>query len=497
MKALAIYPEYPATFWSFKYVLRFQSRKAAFPPLGLLTVASMFPADWEVKLVDMNVERLKDSDINDADIIFISAMIVQKESVKKVIEICQNFGKPIVAGGPLFTTGHQEFIDDIDYFVLGEAEVTFPQFLADYRKGSPKKLYQPDKYPSLQETPLPRWDLIDHRKYGSLLIQNSRGCPFDCEFCDIPVLFGHKPRLKTPDQFIDELEAIYKTGWAGSLFVVDDNFIGNRKIVKETLRKTIDWSKNHNYPFDFLTEVSINLVDDKELMELMVEAGFSCVFVGIETPNESSLKECGKNQNLARDLTESIRQIQKAGLQVYGGYIVGFDGDDASIFDRMIQFIQESGVVTAMVGLLNVLPKTRLWERLNKEGRLLGESSGNNLDTVVNFTPVMDMQTLIDGYKKIIYTIYQPKNYYHRIRNFLKNYRPAHKGRVSWGEVKAFFRSIFWIGILGNGKTQWYYWKMIFYALIKYPESFPEAVRLLIYYYHFKKVAVRLTNQAK
>jgi len=288
MKVLAIYPEYPATFWSFKYALKFVSKKAAFPPLGLLTVASMLPADWDVKLIDMNIRRLKNADIKKADIVFISAMIVQKESVKEVVNICRNVGKPVVAGGPLFTTGYQEFIDDIDYFVLDEAEITLPQFISDYRKGNPKKLYQTDKYPSLLQTPIPRWDLINPKKYGSLLIQNSRGCPFNCEFCDIPVLFGHKPRLKGPDQFIDELEGIYKTGWRESIFIVDDNFIGNKKAVKETLRKTIEWSKNHNHPFDFYTETSINLVDDKELMDLMVEAGFSSVFVGIETPNELS-----------------------------------------------------------------------------------------------------------------------------------------------------------------------------------------------------------------
>lgn len=495
MKVLAIYPEYPATFWSFKYALKFVSKKAAFPPLGLLTVASMLPADWDVKLIDMNIRRLKNADIKKADIVFISAMIVQKESVKEVVNICRNVGKPVVAGGPLFTTGYQEFIDDIDYFVLDEAEITLPQFISDYRKGNPKKLYQTDKYPSLLQTPIPRWDLINPKKYGSLLIQNSRGCPFNCEFCDIPVLFGHKPRLKGPDQFIDELEAIYKTGWRESIFIVDDNFIGNKKAVKETLRKTIEWSKNHNHPFDFYTETSINLVDDKELMDLMVEAGFSSVFVGIETPNELSLKECRKNQNLTRDLTESIKEIQKAGLQVYGGYIVGFDNDDTGIFDSMIQFIQESGVVTAMVGMLDVLPETKLWERLRREGRLLGESSGNNVDTVVNFIPRMGIQTLIDGYKKIVHTIYQPKNYYHRICKFLEDYRPIRRGKTNWRDLKAFFKSIFWIGILGgNGKTQWYYWKMIFHSLIKHPKSLPDAVRLTIYCYHFKKVAVRLTG---
>lgn len=498
MKVLAIYPECPATFWSFKHALKFTSKKAAYPPLGLLTVVSLLPADWVVKLVDMNVEKLETRDIKNADIIFISAMMVQKESVKKVIKICRNFEKPVVAGGPLFTTGYQNFINDIDYFVLGEAEITLPQFISDYRKGSPRKVYRTDKYPSLLETPVPRWDLIDQRKYGSLLIQNSRGCPFNCEFCDIPLIFGHTPRLKSPDQFVDELGAVYKTGWRGTVFVVDDNFIGNRKIVKETLRKTIEWSEKHRHPFEFLTEASINLVDDKELMNLMVKAGFTAVFVGIETPNKSSLKECGKNQNVVRDLTESIRQIQKAGLEVYGGYIIGFDSDDTNIFDSMIQFIQESGVVIAMVGLLNALPETKLWERLEKEGRLLGDPlSGNNVDTALNFIPSMNMQALIDGYKRVIHAIYQPRNYYYRLRDFIENCQPVRKSKFNWQDVRALFRSVFWIGVLGDGKIQWYYWKMVFYSLIKRPKRFAEAMRLMIYCYHFKKVADRLTGGAK
>ncbi len=497
MKILAVYPEYPATFWSFKYVLKFVSRKAAFPPLGLLTVAAMFPEDWEVKLIDMNVDKLSDQDIMNADIICVSAMIVQKESVRKVIKLCRSFAKPVVAGGPLFTTGYREFIDDIDYFVLDEAEVTLPQFISDYRKGCPEKIYRADKYPSLQETPIPRWDLINHKKYGSLMVQNSRGCPFNCEFCDVTVLFGHKPRLKSPEQLIDELEAIYKTGWRGSLFVVDDNFIGNKKVVKETLRKTIDWSEKHRYPFDFFTEASINLADDTELMDLMARAGFSSVFVGIETPNESSLKECRKTQNTDRDLIGSIKQIQKAGLEVSAGYIVGFDSDEPDIFDSMIQFIQESGVVTAMVGVLNVLPETKLGKRIKEEGRLLRESTGNNVDAIVNFIPKMDTQILIDGYKRIVRTIYQPKDYYYRVCKFLKNYRPIRRGKPNWRDVRAFFRSIFWIGILGNGKTQWYYWKMMFYSLTKYPKSFPDAMKFMIYGYHFRKVAVRLTDNVK
>ena len=384
MKVLMVYPEYPVTFWSFDYVLKFVSKKAAYPPLGLLTVAAMLPESWDIRLVDMNVEKLKDRDLQWADYVMLSAMVVQKESVLSVLQRCRNLGKRVIAGGPLFNSTPEEYVDLVDHLILNEAEYTLPPFLADLETGNLKKIYRTDGFPELNTTPIPRWNLINIKKYATPMIQFSRGCPFDCEFCDITALYGRKPRLKSADQLIAELEAIYDLGWRGNVFIVDDNFIGHKRKIKAMLPRLIEWMRLHQYPFTFLTEASINLADDDELIDLMVEAGFDTVFVGLETPDEGSLKECAKNQNRSRDMVAAIRKLQAAGIQVFGGYIVGFDNDDAGIFSRQIKFIQESGVVTAMVGLLNALPQTKLWQRLNAENRLELSTSGDNTDGTIN-----------------------------------------------------------------------------------------------------------------
>ena len=356
MRILLVYPQYPDTFWSFKHALKFISKKAAFPPLGLLTVAAMLPKVWEKKLIDMNITNLSGRDIKWADYVFISAMAVQKESVRYVINKCKRFNVKIVAGGPLFTTGYQEF-DGVDHFVLNEAEVTLPHFLKDLENQCAKHVYTSDRWPDIRTTPIPRWELADMARYSSLSVQYSRGCPFDCEFCDITVLNGRVPRTKDKDQLLRELDTLYVRGWRSSVFVVDDNFIGNkRKLKEEILPAIIEWMKKKKYPFALFTEASINLSDDEKLMRLMVEANFNAVFVGIETPNEESLAECGKFQNKNRDLVASVRKLQNHGLEVQGGFILGFDSDPHSIFEDQISFIQRSGIVTAMVGLLNAPP---------------------------------------------------------------------------------------------------------------------------------------------
>ncbi|MCX8126656.1 MAG: B12-binding domain-containing radical SAM protein, partial [Dehalococcoidia bacterium] len=359
MKALLVYPACPDTFWSFRHALKFVAKKASFPPLGLLTVAAMLPTQWEKKLVDMNVEHLTDHDLKWADFVFISAMIVQRESAREVIARARESGAKVVVGGPLFTTSYQEF-SNVDHFVLGEAEATLPQFLADLNAGCARQLYYSQERPDLGKTPVPQWSLIRRPKsYSSMAIQYSRGCPFNCEFCDIVVLNGRKPRTKSRDQMLAELEALYNFGWRGGVFIVDDNFIGNKDKVKtEILPAILNWSREKRYPFAFSTEASINLADDEELIQLMVDAGFNTVFIGIETPHEASLAECGKSHNQKRDLLASIRKIQSLGLEVQGGFIVGFDHDPITIFKNQINFIQKSGIVTAMVGLLQALPET-------------------------------------------------------------------------------------------------------------------------------------------
>ncbi len=497
MKILLVYPQYPATFWSFSHALKFVSKKAAFPPLGLLTVASMLPLEWEKKLVDMNVTALSDEDIKWADYVFISAMVVQRNSVKEVIARCRKLGTRTVAGGPLFTTGYDEF-EGVDHFVLGEAEVTLPLFLADLAKGLPKPIYTCHEQPDIDKTPVPLWSLINMKNYSSMSIQYSRGCPFDCEFCDIIVLNGHKPRTKSKDQIIAELEALYRHGWRGGVFIVDDNFIGNKKKLKaEILPTIIEWSQEKKYPFTFFTEASINLADDEELMELMTKAGFDRIFVGIETPNEESLVECNKLPNKGRDLAAAVKKIQNHGFEVQGGFIVGFDSDPVSIFRSQINFIQKNGIVTAMVGLLNAPNGTKLYQRLKKENRLVKSFSGDNTDLSINFVPKMNYETLINGYKHILNTIYSPKQYYERVRTFLKEYRPPKVKRritcrLQFYHIVGFIKSVWFLGIMEKGRS--YYWRLIISTLFKHPRAFPLSVSLSIFGFHFRKIAEKFSR---
>jgi radical SAM superfamily enzyme YgiQ (UPF0313 family) len=490
MKALLIYPEFPDTFWSFRYALKFINRKASSPPLGLLTIAAMLPEAWEKRLVDMNVDGLDDEDVRWADLVFVSAMSAQKESVCTVIERCKTAGVRIVAGGPLFTTDHEAF-GTIDHLVLNEAEITLPRFLEDFRNGGAGRFYTTDQWADIRKTPLPLWGLVDMKHYASINIQYSRGCPFNCEFCDITLLCGRAPRTKDKDQIIRELESVYASGFRGQVFFVDDNFIGNKKKLKEeVLPAVIAWMERRRHPFSFNTQASIELSDHTDLMQLMVRSGFDVVFVGIETPHEQSLAECGKFQNKNRDLLASVRKMQKAGLEVQGGFIVGFDNDPLEIFDTQIRFIQASGIVTAMVGILIALPGTQLYERLKKERRLLHETSGNNTDFETNFVPRMDYDLLISGYQKVLSTLYAPKHYYERIRTFLREYVPPKEKKMPFrfrpNYLAAFIRSVIVLGIVGKERFQ--YWRLLFWTLFSRPRLMTQAVTLSIYGFHFRKV---------
>lgn len=488
IKLLLVYPEFPDTFWSFKHALKFISKKATHPPLGLLTVAAMVPGNWQKRLVDMNVTTLKDKDIEWADYIFISAMLIQEKSVKKIVNRCREKGVKIVAGGPLFTASHEEF-DGIDHFVLNEAEITLPQFLEDLEHDKARPIYTSDQFPDLGKTPLPLWELVDMKKYVSMNIQYSRGCPFNCDFCDITALFGHRVRTKEKAQLLGELEKLYSSGWRGGVFFVDDNFIGNKaKLKKEILPALIEWQEERKNPYTYATEASINLADDEELMQMMVQAGFDGVFVGIETPDMESLAECGKLQNKNRDLVESVKKIQAYGLEVKGGFIVGFDNDSPSIFKRQIEFIRESNIITAMVGLLNAPRNTRLYRRLKKENRLLNDTSGNNTDFSINFIPKMDYTKLIDGYNRVIRGIYSYKPYYERVMEYLEKKKDVVKrpSRLKFSHIKALVQSIFVLGIKDKGRV--YYWKLFFWSLFRRPRFFPMAITYSIYGFHFRKV---------
>jgi radical SAM superfamily enzyme YgiQ (UPF0313 family) len=488
MNILLVYPKYPTTFWSFTYALKFISKKASLPPLGLLTVAAMLPSDWQVRLVDKNVRSLSDDDLFWADYVFLSAMTIQRKSAESVISRCKALGVKIIAGGPLFTSVPEEF-SHIDHLVLNEAEITLPLFLEDLKQGKAQHLYTSNQWANLTTTPVPRFDLLDKRKYASMNIQYSRGCPFDCDFCNITVLYGRVPRTKNADQLLAELQDLYIRGWRSGVFIVDDNFIGNKgKLKKEILPAIITWMKEHKHPFHLYTEVSINLADDEELMNLMVKAGFDQVFVGIESPNEESLAECSKLQNRNRDLIASVRKIQRAGLEVQAGFIVGFDKDPASIFERLIGFIQESGIVTAMVGLLNAPHGTKLYHRMKQEGRIVNSATGDNTDFSINFIPKMNSEDLLSGYRTILSTIYSPKHYYARVIKFLKEFRPGKtsRKRIPLTHVMAGFKSVVRLGIIGRERFQ--YWKLFFWSLLTRPRLFPLAITLSIYGYHFRKV---------
>ena len=486
MNALFVYPEIPDTFWGFKYALEYVSKKAESPPLGLLTIAAMVPATWNKRLVDLNVRPLSEDDLLWADCAFISAMYIQKASAENVIRLCRASEVKVVAGGPYFTTSGDDF-SSIDHVVLGEAEKIFPLLLNDLERGKAKHVYSSPKKPDLALTPLPDWDLIDFNDYDSMLLQFSRGCPFDCEFCDIVQLNGRRQRTKGASRFLQEMDALYHRGWHGPVFIVDDNFIGARSRVKEMLPELAKWMDRHGRPFYFFTEASVDLADDEELMDLMVKAGFNRVFIGIETPDAGSLQEAGKTQNTRRDLLQSVRIIQHHGLEVMGGFIVGFDHDSEDIFDRQIDFIQSSGITVAMVTLLEALTGTKLWKRLKGEGRLLVEFSGNNTDGMLNFVPRMDRDTLIRGYWRVLETIYSPAAYYRRCIVFLKASGQRARSRVDAQGLRALFRSVWRIGVRNEAGFRRYYWKFLVHTLIRKPSFFGEAVRTMIMGIHFRR----------
>jgi radical SAM superfamily enzyme YgiQ (UPF0313 family) len=486
MNVLLIYPQFPDTFWSFTYALSFIGKKAAFPPLGLLTVAALLPEQWAKRLIDVNIENLTDDDLDWADMAFIGGMAVQRKSATQIIARCKAAKLRVVAGGPLFTAEPDEF-RDVDHLVLDEAELTLPAFLADLANGRPQKIYRASGFCDLHDTPTPLWNLIKMKRYASLNIQFSRGCPFNCEFCNVTTLFGHQSRIKTPLQIITELDRIYASGWRSSIFFVDDNFIGNKGYLKtHLLPALIEWRKDKKGCV-FFTEASINLADDPELLDMMVQAGFDSVFIGIESPDEGSLTECHKTQNKNRDLLQSVKTIHRSGLQVMGGFIVGFDSDLPSIFQRQIDFIQKSGIVIAMVGMLQAPPGTRLFDRMKRESRIINTFSGDNVDGTTNIIPTMGIDRLLDGYQSIMKQIYSPKEYYRRVRTLLRELKaPEINQPINMQRFLSFFRSAFRLGFLGKERFQ--YWQLLLWTLTCKPKLIPVAITLSIYGYHYRKI---------
>jgi len=486
LNILLVYPAFPETFWGFQHAIRFIRKKSAYPPLGLLTVAALVPQQWEKRLIDLNTTNLTDRDLEWADLVFMGAMAIQQKSAREIISRCKKASVTVVAGGPLFTAQHDDFAE-VDHFVLNEAEITLPLFLDDLDQGNPKAIYETSAYADIQKSPAPLWELAKLKSYAAMAVQFSRGCPFNCEFCNVTALFGHQSRFKTAEQIVFELDGLYERGWRGSIFFADDNFISNRKYLKNHLLPALAQWRNGKRGISFNTEASVDLADDDELMDLMVTAGFDSVFIGIETPDEACLSECNKKHNRNRDLVQSVKRIQRGGLQVQGGFIVGFDSDTRSIFERQIDFIQKSGIVTAMVGMLQAPPGTKLYERLKREGRLLGDMSGNN-DGTTNIVTKMDLATLSEGYRDILQNIYSPKNYYRRIKVFLKEYNPPRiEVPFDIQRILALFRSTMRIGIFG--KERFHYWNVLIWTIFSRPRFLPLAITLSIYGYHFRKVS--------
>ena len=495
--ALFVYPEFPPSYWGYKYALDFAGKKSAMPPLGLLTVAGMFPKDYQLKVVDMNVNPLTDADIDWADVVLTSTMIVQKESLYEVIQRCNRAGVPIVAGGPHPTSYHDSIREEadgkVDHFFFGEVEEIFEDFLTDFEAGVAKDVYREKRKPDITITPMPRYDLINIHDYGSMALQFSRGCPFDCEFCDITKLFGRVPRTKSNEQMMREFDLMHRLGWQGSLFVVDDNFIGNKRDAMRLLPEVKAFQKEKNFPFDLFTEASVNLVEIPEMLDAMSDAGFNMVFLGIESPNEDALLMTKKKQNTNKEedagsyLLRAIRTIQNSGIEVTGGFIIGMDGDKE--FDSHIRFIQEAGVPMAMAGLLTALKETNLYHRLQREGRMLDESTGNNTDITLNFVPELPREHLISEYRRVVSTLYDPtlENYFERCLTLIKNLKPVShgKGRVGKTELMAVARSIKRQLFSKQGPA---YLRFLINVLKDYPSMIDKAIRLAIHGYHFEKM---------
>jgi radical SAM superfamily enzyme YgiQ (UPF0313 family) len=486
---LLVYPRVPTnTFWSFKYSLKFLNKKSAMPPLGLITLAALMPADdYALKLVDMNVTPLKDEDIKWADAVLISAMIVQKDSFAQVVSRCNRLGTPVIAGGP-YVTSSADDIQGADHLLRGEVEDSFADFLIDYQNGRAKKVYSAPQPPNIAQTKIPRFDLLDLKAYSSMSVQYSRGCPFTCEFCDIWKVYGNKPRLKSAKNMIAELDALYRLRWRGAVFLVDDNFIGNKRRVKnELLPALTGWQKKHRHAFHFYTEASINMADDEALLSAMRDAGFNQVFIGIESPSDDALKETGKHQNLKRDMGYAVQRIQHFGMEVMAGFILGFDSDADDIFDRQIRFIQQNGIPQAMVGLLTALPGTDLFFRLAKEGRILKTSGGNNTHCLeTNFLTKMDGHKLRKGYRKVLAALYDInlKNYFSRCDRLLDNIgqTPFFQRNINIGQVQIFIKSFLRQPLTRYG---FQYIKFLLRNAVKHRSFFAEAVRLGIIGHHF------------
>ncbi|WP_017662306.1 B12-binding domain-containing radical SAM protein [Baaleninema simplex] len=473
MRVLLLYPRFPKSFWSFDKAMELVGRKAVLPPLGLITVAAILPDTWELKLVDLNVRPVEESEWDWAELVILSGMIVQKDDMMAQIQHAQRRGKPVAVGGPYPTSLPEELEEaGADFLVLDEGEITLPMFVEAIERGDTRGVFRATEKPAVTETPIPRYDLLELDAYDNMSVQFSRGCPFQCEFCDIIVLYGRKPRTKNPEQLLAELDTLYELGWRGSVFLVDDNFIGNKRNVKLLLRAIKPWMKEHQYPFHLSTEASVDLAQDAELMDLMADCNFNSVFLGIETPDADSLALTKKFQNTRDPLTEAVGAINAAGMRVMAGFIIGFDGEKPGAGDRIVEFVEQTAIPQAMVSMLQVLPNTALMERLKKEGRLLEQVSGVNQTTLMNFIPTRPIEDIANEYVDAFYQLYDPVRYQNRVyRHYISMSEPRHavskRGNVAWKDIRALLTIAWRQGVLRP--TRWTFWRYLADVYFKKP----------------------------
>ena len=487
MRALLIYPIFPPTFWSYDKILELVNRKVLLPPLGLVTVAAILPQTWEFKLVDRNIRPATEAEWEWAEIVIISGMIVQKEDLLGQIREAKRRQKLVAVGGPYPTSVPQE-VAEADFLVLDEGELTLPMFVEALEKGETQGVFRSGEKPDVTTTPVPRYDLLELDAYDSMSVQFSRGCPFQCEFCDIIVLYGRKPRTKTPAQLLKELDYLYELGWRRGVFMVDDNFIGNKRNVKLLLKELKVWQAEHQYPFRFNTEASVDLAADSELMELMVECNFDAVFLGIETPDEGSLQLTKKFQNTRSSLTETVEKIIKAGLRPMAGFIIGFDGEKTGASTRIINFVEAAAIPTTTFGMLQALPNTALWYRLEKEGRLIDNMRQDiNQSTLLNFIPTRPLEEIAQEYVDAFWQLYDPKHFLDRTyRCFLKLGAPKCKAPFklpSLIDLRALAIVVWRQGFKRN--TRWMFWHHLIGILLKNPAVFEHYLTVCAHNEHF------------
>lgn len=489
VRTLLVYPLFPPTFWSYNKILELVDRQVLLPPLGLITVAAILPQTWDFKLVDRNIRPVTEAEWDWAELVIFSAMIVQKQDLLDQIREAKRRGKSVAVGGPYPTSVPDEVaVANPDFMILDEGEITLPMFIDALEKGENQGVFRTLEKPDVSETPVPRYDLLDLDAYDSMSVQFSRGCPFQCEFCDIIVLYGRKPRTKTPEQLLAELDCLYELGWRRSVFMVDDNFIGNKRNVRLLLQGLKVWQAEHQYPFRFNTEASVDLAADTDLMDLMVDCNFDAVFLGIETPDEDSLSMTKKFQNTRGSLTESVDKIIHAGLRPMAGFIIGFDGEKKGASSRIVKFVEEAAIPTAMFGMLQALPNTALWHRLEKEGRLRVNSRQDiNQSTLMNFVPTRPITDIAQEYIEAFWQLYDPEVFLDRTyRCFLKLGEPKCKPPAkfpSWVDLRALGIIIWRQGI--KRKTRWKFWHHLFSVMRQNPGVWEAYLTVCAHNEHF------------